>query len=409
MLDEQYKVIFDAISCPILVLNADLKIVDRNSAASMLGLPASIGKDIQNVISLSTHEMDEINDPSVMETCLTQKVPKGRGDHWYDIHVKKVTFSPGNVIHLIVLFHDITEIKKAETAIQHDQRLFLSIIEFLPDPTFVIDIHGKVLAWNKALAELTNIPAVEILGKGDYEYAVPFYGSRRPMLIDYILKKIDQPALHYPNYHMEGDSISAEVYLSSLREEGIHLWAKATTLKNAGGELIGAVETIRDITELKKSQDQLQFLSTHDPVTGLFNRLYFDTEVNRLLKSRRYPISILLYDLRTLKRFNDQRKYPLDDQKIRDASEILKNSFRQEDMVARLGAHEFAIIMPSSDLSTGRKAVQRIIQAVVKYNQTRPKSSSLLLAVGLSSANEPSILHRAIETARANILNAQIP
>jgi diguanylate cyclase (GGDEF)-like protein/PAS domain S-box-containing protein len=403
MPEEKFKVIFDSISCPILVLNADLKILERNSATSRLGVPVLVGDDIRTIIQLSDREIIELNDPAIMEISLTQKDLQGKGGNWYDIVAKKVAVYPGNETNLILVFHDITDIKRAEIAIQNDQRLFFSIIEFLPDPTFVIDIHGKVLAWNRALVDLTHISAEDILGKGDYEYAVPFYGSRRPMLIDYIMKKIDQPALHYPKYQMDGDSISAEVYLDSLRQEGIHLWAKATTLKNAGGEMIGAVETIRDITELKKTQEQLQFLSTHDPVTGLFNRLYFETEVNRLEKSRMYPISILFFDLRSLKRFNDQRKYPVDDQKIREAARIIKDCFRQEDMAARLGVQEFGIIMPSSDLPIGKKAVQRVIQAVVKYNQVQPKSSSLQFAIGLSTATEPSTLHRAIDTARAKV------
>ncbi len=400
---DQFKVIFETISCPILVVDAEMRVLGWNPASSKLGIPVTVGENIRNIIPLSDREINEINDPAIMEISLTQKDLPGKAGKWYDIAAKKASFYPGNEINLILVFHDITEMIKAGISIQHDQRLFFSIIEFLPDPTFVIDIHGKVLAWNRALVDLTHISAEEILGKGDYEYAVPFYGSRRPMLIDYILKKIDQPALHYPKYHMEGDSISAEVYLDSLGQEGVHLWAKATTLKNAGGEVIGAVETIRDITELKKSQEQLQFLSTHDPVSGLFNRLYFEVEIDRLEKSRLYPISILFCELRSLKRFNDQRKYPVDDQKIREAAGILKNCFRQEDVVSRLGEQEFGIIMPVSDLIIGKKAVQRIIQGVVGYNQSASKSSSLQLAIGLSTATEPSTLHRAIETARGKV------
>lgn len=408
MLEENYKVIFDTLSCPVLVLDEDLKIVERNSAADVLGNHFSLGTKLDSVISLSASEKHDLIDPSINEITLSQKNTIDNGKNWYDILVKKIIIEPVKQTNLILVFHNITEFKKAEIAVREDQRLFYSIIEFLPDPTFVIDIHGKVLAWNRALVELTHISKEEIIGKGDYEYAVPFYGSRRPMLIDYILKKIDQPALHYPNYHLDGDSISAEVYLSSLREEGIHLWAKATTLKNVSGELIGAVETIRDITELKKSQEKVEFLGTHDPITGLFNKLYFEIEIYRLEKSRRYPISILYCDLRPLKKFNDHRKYPVDDQKLRDTAGLLKACFRQEDMVARLGAQEFGIIMPTSDGSIGKKAVHRLAQAVITYNQTKPKSNGLFLAIGLSTATEPSILHRAYETARSNVAEAQI-
>gem|GEM_PF-5604210 len=63
----------------------------------------------------------------------------------------------------------------------------VAIVNFLPDATFVIDKNHRVVAWNQAMEELTGIDAQDILGKGEYEYAVPFYGTRRPILIDLIL------------------------------------------------------------------------------------------------------------------------------------------------------------------------------------------------------------------------------
>lgn len=253
MPEDRYKVIFDTIACPMFILDVDLKILERNIAASRLEKAAASGENFQKIIQCSSQTIEKLKDPSTVEFTFLPQGPIGKDETWYDVHVKKVTINPGNETTLILVLHDISDLKKAEIAIQHDLQLFFSIIEFLPDPTFVIDIHGKVLAWNRALVELTKLSADEMLGKGDYEYAVPFYGSRRPMLIDYILKEIDQPSLHYPKFQVDGDSISTEIYLDSLRQEGIHLWAKATTLKNAKGELIGAVETIRDITEQKKS------------------------------------------------------------------------------------------------------------------------------------------------------------
>ena len=79
---------------------------------------------------------------------------------------------------------DITERKRAEDAMKDSERLLADIINFLPDATLVIDKEGRVIAWNRAIEALTGIPAEEILGKGGYEYALPFYGARRPILID---------------------------------------------------------------------------------------------------------------------------------------------------------------------------------------------------------------------------------
>ena len=72
------------------------------------------------------------------------------------------------------------------SAAQETQRRLTDIINFLPDATLVIDGEGRVIAWNRAMEEMTGIPAQEMLGKGDYEYALPFYGERRPILIDLV-------------------------------------------------------------------------------------------------------------------------------------------------------------------------------------------------------------------------------
>jgi diguanylate cyclase (GGDEF)-like protein/PAS domain S-box-containing protein len=405
--DQNYKAIFNAIKCPIVIINADLRILECNSTAADLGIAVEANTGIEKVIPWAERDLRKFASSSKISMILNQKDTPNKDGVWYEISVNKMIGNDGDVTKMILIWSDISGIKITEEAIQQDLQLFSSIIEFLPDPTFVIDIHGKVIAWNRSIVDLTNIPANEMLGMGDYEYAVPFYGQRRPILIDYIMNKERQLALHYPDYHMEGDSVSTEVYLSSLRQEGIHLWAKATTLKNIKGEVIGAVETIRDITDLKKSEEQIQYLSTHDPVTGLFNKIYFETEIERLENSRRFPISVLFCDLRSLRKFNDDRKYPIDDLKVKEAGTILRACFRKEDLVARIGSLEFGVLMPTSELAIGNKAVQRVIQAVVKYNQTKTKSESLQLSIGLSTSSEPSTLRKAVNIAHARATESQ--
>ena len=81
---------------------------------------------------------------------------------------------------------DITERKKAEEEIKNSQQRLAQIIDFLPDPTWVVDNEGKVVRWNKAIEKLLNVKAENMVGKGNYEHALPFYGERRPVLIDLV-------------------------------------------------------------------------------------------------------------------------------------------------------------------------------------------------------------------------------
>ena len=80
-------------------------------------------------------------------------------------------------------FTDITKYKKIEDELRTTRQQFLDIINFLPDATFVIDSERKIVAWNRAIEEMTGFPKDKMLGKGNYAYAEPFYGKKRPILI----------------------------------------------------------------------------------------------------------------------------------------------------------------------------------------------------------------------------------
>ena len=132
------------------------------------------------------------------------------------------------------------------------------IIDFIPDATLAIDIEGRVVAWNKAMENLTGIKAVDILGKGDYEYALPFYNCRRPILVDLVLKPNPKIEAEYKNLQRDGTSISGEARISSFREGGSYTWGKGAALYDFSGNIIGAIESIRDITERKLMEDDLR-------------------------------------------------------------------------------------------------------------------------------------------------------
>ncbi|MDD1718941.1 MAG: PAS domain S-box protein, partial [Methanoregulaceae archaeon] len=127
------------------------------------------------------------------------------------------------------------------------------IIDFLPDATFVIDAAGKVIAWNRAMEEMTGIASETIIGKGDYEYAIPFYGERKPMLANLILMPGEELA-RYRMVQRSGDTLVVDIFIQTFGSEGAYFWAKARPLYNEKGEVAGAIETIRDITDRKRAE-----------------------------------------------------------------------------------------------------------------------------------------------------------
>ena len=154
---------------------------------------------------------------------------------------------------------DITERKAAEERLRKYQRRESDIINFLPDATFAIDSNGVVIAWNKAIEEMTGVPAEEMIGKGNYEYALPFYQERRPLLIDLAL--LDDPDIEsrYLYIRRRGDTVFSEITLPHLRGgEGAALWFTASCLYDEEGNVAGAIESIRDITDRKAAEAALR-------------------------------------------------------------------------------------------------------------------------------------------------------
>jgi PAS domain S-box-containing protein len=150
--------------------------------------------------------------------------------------------------------------KRVEEALQEEQRRLEEIIDFLPDATLVIDNKGKVTAWNRAIEQMTGVKAEEMIGKGKYEYAIPFYGERRPILIDLaLLSDDDFLTSHYDDIHRQDAILSGEVFVpKTYSGKGAYLWATASTLFNADGNIIGAIESVRDISERKLMENILR-------------------------------------------------------------------------------------------------------------------------------------------------------
>ena len=150
--------------------------------------------------------------------------------------------------------------RRAEEALKEEHRHLQAIIDFLPDPTMVIDKTGRVTAWNRAIERMTGVKAEEMIGKGDYEYSLPFYGERRPILVDLALIPDEAfMASHYDEINRQDAVLAGEVFTpETYGGKGAYLWATASRLFDADGNVIGAVESIHDITKRKSLETALR-------------------------------------------------------------------------------------------------------------------------------------------------------
>lgn len=175
-----------------------------------------------------------------------------------DFYIQKGGDPKAQFAELMHKIRQAVEKRRAEHGLRESEKRLIDIIDFLPDATFAIDKEGKVIAWNRAIEELTGVPAADMLGKGDYEYAIPLYGHRRPVLIDLIFEPEDRIRTHYSGILHEKDMLIAESDLPLPQGRKLTITGKASPLYNQKGELTGAIESIRDITARKLAEDELR-------------------------------------------------------------------------------------------------------------------------------------------------------
>lgn len=146
---------------------------------------------------------------------------------------------------------------------------------------------------------------------------------------------------------------------------------------------------ISDISERKQIEEKLLFVSSHDKLTGLYNRSFFEEEMNRIEKGRDFPVSIILIDVDHLKHINDHHGHAAGDAILKRTANILNAAFRAEDIIARIGGDEFAVLLPSTDSSAAEVATQRIRDFI---NQDNDANNDSVLSLSIGASTAPSIM-----------------
>ncbi len=169
------------------------------------------------------------------------------------------------------------------------------------------------------------------------------------------------------------------------------------------GRVLSVLGVAEDITAGRMAQEKLAYLSSHDSLTGLYNRSYFQEEVTRLERGRRFPVTVLMADIDNLKKFNDERGFMAGDQLIRSAAEVLASCFRVEDVVARIGGDEFGILLPEIAPISVEALHIRVNRRVEAFNVSHP-NTPLNLSIGIASAMDKDGLREAVAEAERRML-----
>ncbi len=280
---------------------------------------------------------------------------------------------------------------QAEEAIRESEQRLSEIIDFLPDPTWVIDVQGRVMAWNQAIVRLTGIPADYMIGKSGKQHAVAFYGEPRLMLIDLVLHPNTAAEEEFPVFRREGNRLYGEFYVPDLGRGGVFVASTAGPLYDHAGKLVGAIQTVRDITRRKQMEQDLLEAATKDSLTGVNNRHHFmelaQEELKRYQRHKR-PLAMMMLDLDHFKNVNDTYGHHVGDIVLIEFSKTCSAVIREIDYFGRLGGEEFGILLVESGVDDARQVAERVRRQVEDMViSVKETEITITVSIGLTMLN----------------------
>lgn len=275
---------------------------------------------------------------------------------------------------------NIAEIKK----IRELKRVYKSVFENAVLGIMIIDKNGQIIEANQSIEYMLGFSVDELKKMNVMDVSLPE---------DY---EIDR---ELQNDVIEGKRIYYQIEKRYVRNDGILFWGMVTVsvIWNDLGEPI-LLNMVEDISAIKSAELQLSQTSTHDSLTGLYNRTYYDSEFNRLQFVMLLPVSIIIIDVDGLKLINDSKGHEAGDKLISSVASILKEAFRGDDIVARIGGDEFSVLLPETNEDATRIVCERVRKCQSRFNEAN-SAFQVNFSLGAATAYKGSDITAAFKRA----------
>ncbi len=270
---------------------------------------------------------------------------------WVACLGKATEENDGPLFALIV--RDVTKIERLKRRLEDSERYFREIVDNASDSVLVLDEDGRVYDVNRVTESLTGYKEAELIEPA-FSWFELFSKKDLYEFRDGLTKvlSLDVPVRTEVEL-IRKDQTRTYVIASLALLSTLETWKKER-----------AVCVLTDISDIKRLEEELKYYSFHDTLTGLYNRPYFEKELERLSKGRLVPIGLIVADIDNLKETNDRFGHKLGDKAIQLAANILMNAFRKDDIVSRVGGDEYAAILPGADEEVLKNIIGRVMATV---------------------------------------------
>jgi diguanylate cyclase (GGDEF)-like protein/PAS domain S-box-containing protein len=389
--------IFENTPVGIVVCDEKARITMTNPAADKLSpQPAPIGQEVGSHSRLRILQQDDTPyDPHDLplsrsalrgEYCQHEEVriqwPTGE-KRWLLVNTAPVLGEDGRQSGAVGLFDDITERKKGEQALRASEQSFRQLFEQAAIGIFIVRRDHTIMQANQTALAILGYSREEVLRMNVWDLVHPE-----------ILKKY--PPESTANKLLSGKTIHVEQKFR-LKEGGyIEVLVNLARMPYSS-EKDSYMVMFQDISERKRMEEQLRQLSLYDSLTGLYNRTFFDLEMERLSDRRYMPAGIVMCDLDGLKFVNDTLGHSSGDEMLSSAAAILRRCVRSSEIVARVGGDEFAILLPNINEEVIHELLQRLRREEENFNAGNPSipvSLSIGYVVGSTEGTDMEVLFR---------------
>ncbi len=281
----------------------------------------------------------------------------------------------GHPSQILGVMRDISERKEAEEKIRQGEEKYRNILESIQEGYFEVDLDGNYTFVNESMCVLTGYSREE-LTRMNYKALTNEETAKEVFLT-------------FNNVYLTGDPSKA-IDWPIIKKDGVEgiIETSITLRKDKTGIPIGFKGMIRDITERKKIEKQLNYIATHDALTGLPNRFMFNQMLNQAIRSaqrHKRQLAVLFIDLDRFKAINDTLGHEAGDTLLKEIAERFRSTLRSVDVVSRLGGDEFVVLIEEVE-ETRQVAVvaQKILAGAIKPVVLMGEECRVTASIGIS-------------------------